>query len=94
MVTFPFPYIATTAGWMVAELGRQPWIIYGLKRTMDATSPTVPGGNVAFTTLGFMGLYVLMGILFLYLIAREIGRGPAAPGESTEAAEPELATKG
>jgi cytochrome d ubiquinol oxidase subunit I len=76
MVAFPFPYIATTAGWMVAELGRQPWIVYGLLRTMHGTSPTVPAGNIAFTTLGFMGLYVLVGILFLYLIGRELARGP------------------
>jgi cytochrome d ubiquinol oxidase subunit I len=79
MCAFPFPYIATTAGWMVAELGRQPWVVYGLLRTMHATSPTVPGGNVAFTTLGFMGLYLLMGVLFLYLIGRELSRGPQAP---------------
>ncbi|BDI28614.1 cytochrome ubiquinol oxidase subunit I [Capsulimonas corticalis] len=76
MLAFPFPYIATTAGWMVAELGRQPWLIYGLQRTMHGTSPTVVAGNVAFTTLGFMGLYLGMGILFLYLIGKELAKGP------------------
>lgn len=76
MLSFPFPYIATTAGWMTAEMGRQPWLIYGLQRTLHGTSPTVSGGNVAFSALGFMGMYLVMGILFLYLILREIERGP------------------
>ena len=76
MLAFPFPYIATTAGWMVAELGRQPWLIYGLQRTIQGTSPTVAAGNVAFSTLGFMGLYLGMGVLFLYLIGKELAKGP------------------
>jgi len=90
MCAFPFPYIATTAGWMVAELGRQPWLIYGLMRTIHGTSPTVPAGNVAFTTLGFMGLYAVMGVLFLYLIGRELSRGPQAvlgEGQARETAD-------
>jgi cytochrome d ubiquinol oxidase subunit I len=76
MLAFPFPYIATIAGWMVAELGRQPWVVYGLMRTADGTSAQVAGGNVAFTTLGFMGLYLVVGVLFLYLVGRELIRGP------------------
>jgi cytochrome d ubiquinol oxidase subunit I len=76
MLAFPFPYIATTFGWMTAELGRQPWLVYGLQRTLNGTSEQVSGGNVAFSTLGFMGLYFVMGVLFLYLVLREIGRGP------------------
>ena len=47
MLAFPFPYIATTAGWMTAELGRQPWLVYGLLRTKDGASPTVHGGHRA-----------------------------------------------
>jgi cytochrome bd ubiquinol oxidase subunit I len=76
MFSFPFPYIATTFGWMTAELGRQPWLIYGLQRTMHGTSPLVSGGDVVFSMLGFMGLYFVMGVLFLYLIFREVGHGP------------------
>ncbi len=76
MLAFPFPYIATTAGWMSAELGRQPWLIWGLQRTAHGTSPLVSGGNVAFSALGFMGLYMVVGILFLYLIFKEVTRGP------------------
>lgn len=82
MFAFPFPYIATTAGWMTAELGRQPWLIYGLQRTIHGTSPLVSGGNVAFTTLGFMGLYFVMGVLFLYLMGKQIERGPVGSHET------------
>ncbi len=76
MLSFPFPYIATTAGWMVAEIGRQPWVVYGLERTLAGASPTVSGGDVAFTTLGFCGLYTVVALLFAYMVMREIGRGP------------------
>jgi cytochrome d ubiquinol oxidase subunit I len=77
MLAFPFPYIATTAGWMTAELGRQPWIVYGLMRTAQGTSPRVSAGSVTFSTLGFMGLYTLLSLVFVFLIGRAIARGPA-----------------
>lgn len=77
MISVPFPYIANTAGWMTAELGRQPWLIYGLMRTEHGASPTVGAGNVLFTLIGFMGVYGLLSILFCFLVFREISRGPA-----------------
>jgi cytochrome bd ubiquinol oxidase subunit I len=76
MLSIPFPYIATTAGWMTAELGRQPWVIYGIMRTIDGASPKVSAGNGLFSLLGFMGLYMVLGILFLFLVAREVAHGP------------------
>jgi cytochrome bd ubiquinol oxidase subunit I len=78
MLAFPFPYIATTAGWWTAELGRQPWVIHGLLRTDGAHSALVNPGDVIFTTLGFAGLYLLLGVLFVVHVLREINRGPAA----------------
>jgi cytochrome d ubiquinol oxidase subunit I len=78
MLSFPFPYIANTAGWMTAELGRQPWLIYGLMRTAAGASPAVSAGNALFTLVGFMGIYVLLGILWLLLIYRELEHGPEA----------------
>ena len=72
----PFPYIATTAGWMTAELGRQPWLVYGLQLTAEGGSPLVHSGNALFTLLGFLGLYLLLGILFLFLFAETIRHGP------------------
>ncbi len=77
MFAFPFPYIATTMGWMTAELGRQPWLVYGLQRTLAGASPTVSGGDVAFSLLGFFGIYFVIGVLFLYLVMRKIATGPA-----------------
>ncbi len=85
MLAFPFPYIANTAGWMTAELGRQPWLIYGLMRTVDGASPTVHGGQAVFTSLGFAGLYFVLGLVFLYLVGREIGHGPAGHGPAGQA---------
>jgi cytochrome bd ubiquinol oxidase subunit I len=81
---FPFPYIATTAGWMTAELGRQPWLVYGLLRTQDGSSHLVHGGQTVFTSLGFAGLYVVLGFLFVFLIVREIGHGPFARATPTD----------
>jgi len=78
LLSLPFPYIANTAGWMTAELGRQPWLVYGLMLTADGYSKTVSAGNGMFTLLGFMGMYTVLGILFLFLVRREIEHGPAA----------------
>jgi cytochrome d ubiquinol oxidase subunit I len=76
MLMLPFPYIANTTGWYTAELGRQPWVIYGLVRTSEGASMHVSAGNALFTLIGFMGLYALLSILFLFLMSREIGHGP------------------
>jgi cytochrome bd ubiquinol oxidase subunit I len=78
LLMFPFTYIANIAGWYTAELGRQPWVIYGLMRTEVGASPTVSAGNAMFTLLGFMGIYAVLSILFLLLIRREIDHGPDA----------------
>jgi len=76
MLSVPLPYIANTAGWMTAELGRQPWLIYGLMRTAHGISPKVGAGNAWFTLIGFMGLYTVLAILWLFLVYREIELGP------------------
>jgi cytochrome d ubiquinol oxidase subunit I len=76
LLSLPFPFIANTAGWITAEAGRQPWLIFGLMRTRAGVSPQVSAGNAWFTLIGFMGLYAVLGILFLFLVYREIERGP------------------
>ncbi len=76
MLSLPFPYIANTAGWMTAEFGRQPWLIYGLMRTPQGVSPQVSSGNVWFTLIGFMGMYTVLSVLFLFLVYRVIEQGP------------------
>ncbi|HVP61873.1 MAG TPA: cytochrome ubiquinol oxidase subunit I [Myxococcaceae bacterium] len=87
MLAMPFPYIATTAGWMTAEMGRQPWLVYGLMRTAAGTSPQVSAGDTLFTLIGFSGLYLVMGILFLYVVGREIAQGPGGAHGLIEGAE-------
>jgi cytochrome d ubiquinol oxidase subunit I len=76
LLSFPLPYIANTAGWMTAEVGRQPWLVYGLIRTAAGYSKHVSSGNILFTLLGFMGLYSVLSILFLLLIYRVLNQGP------------------
>jgi len=78
MLAFPFPYIANAAGWLTAELGRQPWVIYGILRTREAMSPLVHPGSALFTLIGFCGLYLVLGLLFVFLVVREVLHGPGA----------------
>jgi cytochrome d ubiquinol oxidase subunit I len=78
MLAMPFPYIANHAGWVVAEVGRQPWVVHGLQRTAVATSTNVTDGMTTFTLLGFMGLYAVLGLLYLFLLARIVASGPVA----------------
>jgi cytochrome d ubiquinol oxidase subunit I len=90
MLAFPFPYIANTLGWMTAELGRQPWLIYGLFHTRDGYSKVVSNGDTIFTLIGFIGLYFVLGLLFLYLVGREIGHGPEEELIDNRRQEPSL----
>ena len=76
MFLVPFPYIANLTGWYVAELGRQPYLVYGLLKTSEGISPTVSSGNTLFTLLGFVGLYIMLGLLFLVLVGKTIHQGP------------------
>jgi cytochrome d ubiquinol oxidase subunit I len=80
MLAMPFPFVANTLGWVTAEAGRQPWVIYGVLRTAQASSQNVSSGNAGFTLLGFMGLYVLLALLYFALLLKIIGQGPE--GES------------
>ncbi len=85
MLSLPFPYIANTAGLITAQVGRQPWLIYGVMRTSAGASPLVSAGNVWFTLIGFLGMYTVLSILFLYLVYRVIERGPEAEPQARAA---------
>jgi cytochrome d ubiquinol oxidase subunit I len=78
MLAFPFPFIANTVGWITAELGRQPWIVYGMLHTADGSSANVHGGSATFTLIGFAGLYFVLGVLYLFLVGREVAHGPTS----------------
>ena len=73
----PFPYIAIMAGWAVAEIGRQPWIVYNLMRTSDAVSP-VPSSSVLTSLIAFGVVYFILGVLDIWLIGRFARKGPSA----------------
>src|SRR5215467_11770078 len=88
LLCLPLPYIANTAGWMTAEIGRQPWLVYNLMRTTEGYSKYVHAGNGLFTLIGFMGLYTVLSILFLYLMHREIAHGPAGTGADVSTGMP------
>jgi cytochrome d ubiquinol oxidase subunit I len=78
MLATPFPYIANTAGWFTTELGRQPWVAFGLMRTVNGSSPLLSTGNIIFTLLGFAGMYLLLGLLYVLMVVFEAMKGPAA----------------
>jgi cytochrome d ubiquinol oxidase subunit I len=71
----PLPYLGLALGWTVAEVGRQPWIVYGLMRTADAVSP-VPAGNVALSLMAFIVVYSLLGIIAIYRTRKYACQGP------------------
>jgi cytochrome bd ubiquinol oxidase subunit I len=79
LLSWPLPYIATTAGWMTAEIGRQPWLVYGLIRTSQGSSPHVASGNSLFTLLGFLGMYSILSLLWIILVYNHVQSGPIAP---------------
>ena len=89
MLAFPFPYLANTLGWMTTELGRQPWLIFGIFHTSEGYSKVVSNGDTIFTLIGFTGLYFVVGLLFVFLVGREIAHGPddgSLPGVGSEPA--------
>ncbi len=87
MLATPFPFLANTAGWFTTELGRQPWIVFGLLHTVQGSSTTISAGNVLFTLIGFMGIYLLLGLLYVILVVGEALRGPVTTEETPQTAE-------
>ena len=70
------PQIANQLGWFAAEMGRQPWVVYGLLRTSDALSQSVTASNVLFSLIMFAVIYLLLFLLFIYLLDKKIKKGP------------------
>lgn len=75
LFAMPLPYIALQAGWIVTEVGRQPWIVYGLMKTSDAVSP-IAVSQVATTLVAFIAIYGLLGAVAFYLVSKHARRGP------------------
>jgi len=72
------PYLANTGGWIVTEMGRQPWIVQGLLKTQDAMSPNLTSGMVLFTLIGFIAIYAALMVADIYLLTRFAKAGPDA----------------
>ena len=73
----PLPYLANELGWTLAELGRQPWIVYGLMKTSDAVSP-ISAGQVGVSLVAFFLVYALLGAVDFYLLFKFARKGPEA----------------
>lgn len=69
------PFIANSAGWIMTEVGRQPWIVFGLQKTESGVSPLVSSGMVATTLIGFTLVYGILAVVFVYLVMREVRKG-------------------
>ncbi len=75
------PHLANQAGWMTAEIGRQPWVVYGLLRTKDGVSTSIVASQVVLSLIMFIVVYTLLFALFLFLLDRKIKHGPVEDGE-------------
>jgi cytochrome bd ubiquinol oxidase subunit I len=87
-LSFPTGFIAVLTGWYTAEVGRQPWVVYGLLRTKDAITPSLVGGDVLFSLLGYIvvyGLFVSFGLYYIYKLLRA---GPTVPAVAIPGANP------
>jgi cytochrome d ubiquinol oxidase subunit I len=76
LAALPLPYITVQLGWLVAELGRQPWIVYGVLKTAGSTSSAVSAAQVAFSLVGFTVLYGVLGVIDIYLLIKYAKKGP------------------
>jgi cytochrome d ubiquinol oxidase subunit I len=77
LYAIPLPYVAIELGWVLAEVGRQPWIVHGLMRTSEAASPIAPA-QVGFSLVLLTVLYLILGFVDIFLLARFARRDPYA----------------
>jgi cytochrome d ubiquinol oxidase subunit I len=94
-LSFPTGFVAVLCGWFTAEVGRQPWVVYGLLRTKDAVTPSLVTGDVVFSLLVYVTVYAVIYAFGFFYIFRLLRDGPAAamegPGDSTLARVPAVA---
>lgn len=73
------PQIGNQVGWYTAEVGRQPWIVYGILKTSDALSKAVSAGEILFSLILFTIIYLFLFLMFIFLLDRKIKQGPVFP---------------
>ncbi|MGN7359137.1 cytochrome ubiquinol oxidase subunit I [Paenibacillus sp. SAF-054] len=76
LFSISLPVIANTSGWLMTEMGRQPWTVFGLMTTADSVSPSVTAGQVLFSIIAFIGVYTILGVVMVFLFVRTIKKGP------------------
>jgi cytochrome d ubiquinol oxidase subunit I len=89
LLSIPLPYVACELGWVVAEVGRQPWIVYGLMKTSDAVSP-IASSQVLTTLIAFIVMYGLLGVTGFYLIAKNALKGPELVTDNQQSENPAI----
>ena len=83
------PFAANAAGWVFTEMGRQPWIVFGLMLTEDGVSPSVPGWTVLISLVAFTAIYAILAVVEVGLIMKTAHTGPEPlPEPGSEGAEP------
>ena len=83
------PYISNSFGWIMSEVGRQPWVVNGLMETATAVSPNVTANQILFSLIAFSTIYAILGAVMVWLFVRVIKRGPEAPPKANvEATDP------
>ena len=78
---FPCGFVAVLAGWYTAEVGRQPWVVYGLLRTKDAITPSLTAGDVLLSLAGYVAVYLVFVSFGLYYIYKLLHDGPTVEAE-------------
>jgi len=76
LILAPLPHIANLTGWIAAEVGRQPWVVYKILRTADAASVVVPAWQILFSLIMFSAIYLLLFVMFIFLLVKFVKAGP------------------
>lgn len=84
IISIAMPFIANTAGWIMTEIGRQPWTVFGLYTTAQSVSPNVTAGQILFSTISFSTAYVILGIIMISMVLKVVKKGPFQPGKQEE----------
>ena len=84
LVSIAMPFIANTAGWVMTEIGRQPWTVFGYYTTAQSISPNVSAGQILFSTISFSAAYVILAVVMVMMIVKAVKKGPFAELEKEE----------
>ncbi|WP_334072728.1 MULTISPECIES: cytochrome ubiquinol oxidase subunit I [Paenibacillus] len=88
------PFIANTSGWIMTEIGRQPWTVFGLMQTKDSVSPSVSSGQLLFSLIAYCAIYTALAIVMVYLFVKTIKKGPNAENTSDDHSSDPYAKEG